>query len=395
VPQPTVESNAEAKLVKSVLAVAVNDGNEADEVLKKFPSQKALRVCAWMRRFANNALHKRGRSRVIGPLTTSELARQRQFYIKRAQENCDLEIDRVALNLQPGKDKLLECRGRIQGKYPIYVPDHYLISQRIVEEAHQHTLHGGVGLTMGHVRARYWIPRLKQLVKKVRKRCYGCKRLTATAYAIPPPGILPTTRTEGKNAYQVIGVDFAGPLQYRTAKKREGKAYILLYACSLTRGVMIDLLPNLTTAEFLLSLKRFVARRGRPERIYSDNGGTFVAAAKWIRMVMYDERFQDYLGKQQIRWQFNLSRAPWWGGQFERIVGLVKSALGKCIGNGMLRWKEVEEVLLDVEVTLNNRPLTYVEDDLQFPVLTPNSMLFANSNILPEMEPHHVEDGDL
>jgi hypothetical protein len=88
-------------------------------------------------------------------LTTSELARQRQFYIKRAQENCDLEIDRVALNLQPGKDKLLECRGRIQGKYPIYVPDHHLISQRIVEEAHQHTLHGGAGLTMGHVRARY------------------------------------------------------------------------------------------------------------------------------------------------------------------------------------------------------------------------------------------------
>ncbi|CAB3979151.1 Hypothetical predicted protein [Paramuricea clavata] len=81
VPQPTVESNAEAKLVKSVLAVAVavNDGNEADEVLKKFPLQKALRVCAWMRRFANNALHKRGRSRVIGPLTTSELARQHKW----------------------------------------------------------------------------------------------------------------------------------------------------------------------------------------------------------------------------------------------------------------------------------------------------------------------------
>jgi hypothetical protein len=34
----------------------------------------------------------------------------------------------------------------------------------------------------------------------------------------------------------------------------------------------------------------------------------------------------------------------------------------------MLRWKELEEVLLDVEVTLNNRPLTYVEVDLQFPV---------------------------
>ena len=105
-----------------------------------------------------------------------------------------------------------------------------------------------------------------------------------------------------------------------------------------------------------------------------------------------DERFHDYLSKQQIRWQFNLRRAPWWGGQFERIIGIVQSALRKCIGNGMLKWKELEEVLLDVEVTLNNRPLSYIEDEVQFPVLTPNTLLFANSNILPELETHHITD---
>ena len=188
----------------------------------------------------------------------------------------------------------------------------------------------------------------------------------------------------------MIGVDFAGPLKYQAEKKREGKAYILLYACSLTRGIMIDLLPNMTTDEFLLSLKRFIARRGRPERIYPDNAGTFVAAAEWLKLVRSDERFHDYLSKQQIRWQFKLSRAPWWGGQYERIIGIVKSALRKCIGNGMLKWKELEEVLLDVEVTLNNRPLSYIEDEVQFPVLTPNTLLFANSNILPELETHHI-----
>ena len=60
---------------------------------------------------------------------------------------------------------------------------------------------------------------------------------------------------------------------------------------------MINLLPNLTTAEFLLSLKRFIARRGRPERIYSDNGDTFVVAEKWIRMVRNDERFSRLSGQ--------------------------------------------------------------------------------------------------
>ena len=61
----------------------------------------------------------------------------------------------------------------------------------------------------------------------------------------------------------------------------------------------------------------------------------------------------------------------------------------------MLKWKELEEVLLDVEVTLNNRPLSYIEDEVQFPVLTPNTLLFENSNILPELETHHIVDGDL
>ena len=35
---------------------------------------------------------------------------------------------------------------------------------------------------------------------------------------------------------------------------------------------------------------------------------------------------------------------------------------------------------LDVEINLNNRPLSYLEDDPQLPVLTPSSMLFMKSN---------------
>lgn len=77
-------------------------------------------------------------------------------------------------------------------------------------------------------------------------------------------GNLPTTRTQGTNPYQVIGMDYAGPIRYRVPKQREVKAYVLLYAWSLTRGVYLDLLPNLETEECLKSLKQFIARRGRP-----------------------------------------------------------------------------------------------------------------------------------
>ena len=200
---------------------------------------------------------------------------------------------------------------------------------------------------------------------------------------------------KGQTPFQVIGVDFAGPLRYRKKPKTEGKAYILLYACSLTRAMYVDLVQNLETTEFIRSLKCFIARRGRPQRIYSDNGKTFVSASKWIQQVMKDERIHGFLTQQGIEWKFDLSRAPWWGGQFERLIGLVKGSLYKSVENGLLSWKELQEVLLDVEVALNNRPLDYVEDDIKLPILTPSSLLHMQPNTLPELEPNRIQDYDL
>ena len=78
----------------------------------------------------------------------------------------------------------------------------------------------------------------------------------------------------------------------------------------------------------------------------------------------------DYLYRNHITWQLNLSRAPWWGGQFERIVGLVKQALYRSIGGTNRAWPELKEVILDTKIALNNHPLSYVEEDIQLPVLT-------------------------
>ena len=67
----------------------------------------------------------------------------------------------------------------------------------------------------------------------------------------------------------------------------------------------------------------------------------------------------------------------------------------KSIGGGNLQWKELEEVILDVETALNNCPLDYVEDDIQLPLLTPNALLFGQPNLIPEIDPDNVESTDL
>ena len=187
----------------------------------------------------------------------------------------------------------------------------------------------------------------------------------------------------GTTPFQVVGADYAGPVKYRVSRNREGKAYVVLYACSLSRALYLELTKPMETEEFISTLKRFIARKGRPEKIYSDNGRTFVGAAKWLRNVIQDERLHDFLAKLNINWQFNLTKAPWWGGQFERMIGLVNQAFNKSVGNGTLTWRELQDVLLDVEVALNNRPLSYVEEDVQLPVLTPNMLQFSRPNLLP------------
>ena len=90
-----------------------------------------------------------------------------------------------------------------------------------------------------------------------------------------------------------------------------------------------------------------------------------------MKQVIKTEEFNEFLTKENIKWKFNLPRAPWWGGHFERLIGLTKQSLFKSLGKTSLSWNELESVLLDVEVNLNNRPLSYIEDNIQYPILTP------------------------
>ena len=174
------------------------------------------------------------------------------------------------------------CRGRIQGSYPIYLPPDTLLTERIVHDKHVLSLHGGVGLTMSFVRQQYWVPRLRQLTKRVIRGCYGCKKFQVTAFSNPPVGNLPTDRTEGSTPFEVVGLDFAGPIGYKLKTKKEGKAYILLFACSLTKAVPWSCCQ---TKQLRSSLSisngssRGEAAAGRFIRI---TGEPFVSAAEWL-----------------------------------------------------------------------------------------------------------------
>ena len=76
-------------------------------------------------------------------------------------------------------------------------------------------------------------------------------------------------------------------------------------------------------------------------------------------------------------------------------VGIIKNSLCKTFDSSNLTWSELEEVLLDVEVTVNNRPLCYVEDDIELRLLTPNIMTVGKATLIPEEDPDNIDDRNL
>ena len=187
-------------------------------------------------------------------------------------------------NLRNNQKDILECYGRVQGMYLIYLPTNSTYTRKLVRRIHVNTLHGGVGLTMAAIRETYWIPRLRRLVKAVRSDCWECKRFQVMAAKTPKPGYLPTNRTTSQTPFEVVRIDFMGLTRYKKVK-HEFKSYLVIVTCSLSWAVHLELLPNLNTKTFIPCLKQFIDRRGRPRVIYSDNSGTFHKVAKWLSKV--------------------------------------------------------------------------------------------------------------
>lgn len=226
----------------------------------------------------------------------------------------------------------------------------------IVRSAYVKVRRNGVKETLTEVRVKYWIEG-RSLVRSIIQRCAVCRTFEGRPYCSPAPPPLPEFRVSEAPPFSTTGVDFAGPLYIRTHDLvKSNKVWTCLYTCCVTRAVNIDIIPDMSTETFICSLKRFCARRGMPCRSISDNGKTFKAAAKVIKGIITDEEVKQYLSHISVKWLFNLAKAPWWGGVFERMVRSTKRCLRKTIGQARLSYDELLTAVTEVEAIINSRP---------------------------------------
>ena len=201
-------------------------------------------------------------------------------------------------------------------------------------------------------------------------------------------GNLPEDRVIRTRPFLNVGVDFLGPItiHHKIRGKKTDKSYVCVFVCFATKAVHLEAVSDLTSAAFIGALKRFVARRGCPHKIYSDNGTNFVGAANSLNEIFklfaskqHKENMDGFCVQRNIEWLNIPARSPHVGGLWEACVKSVKKHFYR-VTDGIMTYEELYTLMTQIECILNSRPLTPLSDDPNdYRVLTPGNFLIGEN----------------
>ncbi len=363
---------------------------------------KIIRLVAWCYRWKHRAK---------GPLTKEELDRAEGIVLKQMQEasfartlaamdnNKALTKVSAIQQLQPFRDirGIIRAGSRLtqvkhidyEAKHQVVLHKKHPLTRALIRHIHEHQLHAGPQHVWARLLQRFWILQGSNTVRMVTRTCIECKKRKArpTTQLMAP---LPAYRfpEERADPFAATALDAAGPF---LLKEKDGtkKIYLVLFTCMIYRAVHLEPLYAMSAASFLQALDRFTARRGVPDRIVSDNGTNFTAAAAEIRRLCREKQAVEEK-KPEITWHFLPPYSPHFGGVHERMIQATKAALFHAFKpNQAVTIETFTTALTVVEGILNSRPLTYVSNNVDVPEpITPAHFL----NVRPYRQTAELPD---
>jgi len=266
------------------------------------------------------------------------------------------------------QQSILPCQAIHQMILP---PDHHF-TKLVVSAEHIWLHHAGPQLLSATIHEKYWIPRIRNLVRSVIHQCLTCYRFKAQAKQ-QLIGELPPSRVRLSKPFLTTGVDYAGPILLRlgpTRSKTIIKDYIAIFVCLVTKAIHTEVVTSFTTEALLAALRRFIARRGKPRTMYSDNDTNFQGASKELHEIYsllhtssQMTRIQDFLTKEGCDWKFIPPHASHFGGLWEAAVKSMKYHLRRKLGSHIATFQELSTLLAEIDSCLKSRPLCALSDD--------------------------------
>jgi len=288
---------------------------------------------------------------------------------------------------------LLRVGGRLcnssldyDGQHPIILPQRHAITQALIVQVHQRNLHIGPRALLAKIRLQYWpIGGLRTVTKAIRG-CVTCFR-ARPSFVEPMMASLPKERLEAVRAFTVTGVDYCGPFFYKSEVRTRAplKCYVSVFICFTSKAVHLELVKDLSTAAFLSALKRFIATRGKPSQMWSDNATNFVGAKNELlelkTLMLSDSHLkavQQFCLADDIDWKFIPPRSPHFGGLWEAAVKLAKHHFYRSVCRSVLHFDELRTLVCQICAVINSRPLLALsENPADLDVLTPAHLLFG------------------
>jgi hypothetical protein len=300
----------------------------------------------------------------------------------------------------------------------ILMPNRGLVSESIMRQAHNNSGHAGVNYTMRIVNQKFWIVKSTKLYNHVKTTCFMCRFFANKLWQIQE-GLLPNNKIIPTKPFQFVGIDIAGPLFLKTpdiyrlvsdrskagkeallkadptGKLRQDPAarkyYVLLIVCATTRAVNFQLMEDMTAESIIPAFETFVHEKGvRPSFVLSDNAADFERTNNILQKAIRDSLSKTYA---DVKWVFIPSRAPWWGGQYEIFVRLMKNYLWKCMPH--MRVTSVLQAVHWVKAAqgcINNRPLYIIPSGINdLEVSTPNTFNNVEFNIEAKYFPFNID----
>ncbi|XP_060665549.1 uncharacterized protein LOC132797787 [Drosophila nasuta] len=278
---------------------------------------------------------------------------------------------------------------RYDESHPIILSYSSSFSRLLVRFTHRISLHGGNQVVMRLIRSRFSIPKLKVLVKSTINSCKVCviykKRLQTQMM-----GDLPKERASYSRPFTHTEVDIAGPFEIKNYTGRAcliTKGYVCVFVCFSTKAIHLEATSDLTTEKFLAAFSRFIARRGCPYQMYSDNGKTFVGADKVIFNDFVEATRECIIAQhahKSLSWHFNPPGAPHMGRLWEDGVKSFKALFYKATSTAKYTFEELSTLLAKIEACLNSRPISPMPaDPSDLLALTPGHFLVLISVLEP------------
>lgn len=408
-----LENLPERRVVRQVFA----NLSEQDIFEKYSTFTRLQRVVAYILRFYNNTFFPQNKisEKTLSVVELDQslfcLVRMSQIVSFSDEIHCLKSKKPIAKNsklleLNPFLDQneVLRVGGRLKKaeipfsqKHPMILDKGHKLSEIIIKNEHKRNLHMGPQNLLSNIRTRFWILGGINTIKGVLKACTICFRVKPRGLNILM-GELPEQRITPAKPFYNTGVDYGGPFTIKTSNLRNAKvikAYLCLFICFVTKAVHLEVVSDLSTPSFLNALKRFIARRGRCQNIFSDCGTNFVGAknemSEFLTLVNntdFNNKVAECLAHDGIKWNFIPARSPHFGGLWESHIKIAKNYLRKIIGNASLTFEELSTVFCQIEACMNSRPLSPLSNNVSdLSPLTPGHFLVGEALItLPESD---------